>query len=104
MKRPLLPRPGQTITPVLVTQLNCDAVIGVDPRRYLEKVVPLCPGHVAEIGKLRAVPVAVVLEAMRTLAGTRATEAGATPIALGDDDELDTADKVLARLGMRRAS
>lgn len=100
--RKLRPREPIAPMPVLITQINCKAVIGVDERRYLEQVVPLCKGHVASVGKLRAVPVGVVLDVMARLAASE----GAHVQDSSDDDSDDaptTADEVLARLGMKRA-
>jgi len=52
--------------PLLVTQVNSEAVLGIPPRRFRELLrelrVPVIP-----IGKLRAVEVRVLLDALREL-------------------------------------
>lgn len=101
MKRPLRQRPRVVVASVLVTQLNCEAVIGVNARRYLEIVVPLCNGHVVSLGKLRAIPVDVVLEKLRSRA---IDDTGKTEPTFDDHEQFDTPDAVLARIGMRKSA
>lgn len=100
MSRALRPRDPIVIAAVLVSQENCLAVIGVNPQRYLEKIVPLCAGHVAELGKLRIIPVAVVLDAVRRLASMRTNDA-AIDVEIADEH---TTDSLLASVGMRRTA
>lgn len=98
MKR--TPRSPQLVAPVLVTQLNCEAVIGVNERRYLESVLPLCEGHVIEIGKLRAVPVDVLLEKL----SARVALVAERPSVERTAPQPTSADDVLADLGLRRSA
>lgn len=86
------------VAAALVTQINCEAVLGIDARRYLERVLPLCRGHVISIGKLRAVPVAVALAKLQELPSSDEP----TPLVL--EDEPTSADDVLRRIGMRRSA
>ncbi len=100
MARTLRERP-LSIVPLLVTQLNCEAVIGVNGRRYLESIVPRFAGHVIAIGKLRAIPADVLLERLRGLPSPSAEE----PIETADDDKQpETADGVLRAIGLRRSA
>ncbi len=85
---------------VVVTQENCASVLGIDPRRYLERIIPLCAGHVAQLGRLRAIPVSIVLQKLREIARTAA--GGELTPAVAADDELQSVDDVLRALGMRR--
>jgi hypothetical protein len=78
-------------------------VLGIDARRYLEQLLPLCAGSISRVGRLRLVPVDVALAALERLAAADVPP----PLAQtdGDDDADDplTADDVLGRLGRRRA-
>ncbi|HSY24213.1 MAG TPA: hypothetical protein VK841_18930 [Polyangiaceae bacterium] len=99
-KRPLRARAPVVVAPAMVSQLNSEPTIGIDPRRFLDHLVPLCKGDVTKLGKLRLVPLDVAVEALRRLAETGE----------GDDAESgepterqpETADAVLAALGMER--
>lgn len=101
MARPLRPRPPLAIAPVFVTQKTSFAVLGIDERPFLEQVVPLCEGHVVSLGKLRAIPVDVVLERLRSKAAAGSTVPSPVTTA---DDQPESADGVLKALGLRRAS
>ena len=106
MKRQLAPTPDVGVTPATVSQLTALATLGIDERRFLEQVVPRCR-DVARVGRLRVVPVAEALRALRELApGDDEVEAPApndVPKPT-DDQAIDfaSADEVLARLGRRR--
>ncbi len=55
---------GAPVVPLLVTQVNSEAALGIPPRRFRELVRELgLP--VIELGKLRAVEVPVLLAALR---------------------------------------
>lgn len=58
---------GAPCVPLLVTQVNSQAALGIPPRRFRELVRELrLP--VIELGKLRAVEASVLLAALRELA------------------------------------
>jgi hypothetical protein len=78
--------------------LNCEATLGIDPRRFLEVLVPHC-ANVATVGKLRVVSIEDADEALRSLAKSSA-ESAATEDADADEDL--TTDQFLAKLGRRR--
>lgn len=86
------------IAPIVVSQRNCEPALGLSPRRFLELVIERAIPH-AKIGKLRAVRVDVLVEALipTVEAAIHATPA---PSATTADDE---ADKVLAAIGRKRA-
>lgn len=94
MKRALKPRATVAAYAAFVSQLTSLLLLGVDPRRYLDLVVPLCRGHVTELGKLRLIPLDVAVEALRSLANAEP----AAPVA-DTDDEAPTRDAILARIG-----
>ena len=100
-RRVIRPRGVVPLAAVFVSQETCLAVLGVDARRYLELVVPLCKGDVSAIGKLRLVPLDVAEAAIRALAkaGDNETDDGAAAV---DPGEPRTVDEVLARLGWER--
>lgn len=52
--RPIRRRPPVVVAPLLVSQLNCEAVGGIDARRFLE-VLPRLGVPIAKVGKLRLV-------------------------------------------------
>ena len=55
---------GAPVVPLLITQVNSEAALGIPPRRFRELVRELgLP--VIELGKLRAVEVPVLLAALR---------------------------------------
>jgi hypothetical protein len=109
VKRELRPKPDVGVTPATVSQLTSLAALGIDERRFLEQVVPLCRS-VAKVGRLRVVPVAEALRALEKLAPadeapTRDVSGQAPSVAkTGEDEAIDFAspDEVLARLGRRR--
>jgi hypothetical protein len=103
MKRAVKPRAPVVVRPAHVSQLNCEAILGIDPRRFLELLVPRC-AHVSIVGKLRVISVEDADDALRSLA-TDSSELAATEVDVnGDDDEIGTADDVLRRLGRRRTA
>jgi hypothetical protein len=96
MKRATKPRPPVALRASFVSQENCFAVLGVDPRRYLERVVPLCRGHVIALGKLRLTPIDVAEEKLCEMAATPSAD---------DDDECQprSVNEVLRAVGRARA-
>lgn len=85
-------------TPIFVSQLTCEAVLGIDSRRYLEMLREHHELSVVQRGKLRLVEVASVRELLRGLATTTAAPAPSI------EAELETADEVLAALGRKRSA
>ena len=85
-----------------VSQENCRELLGIDARRFLELLLPLCTGHVTPLGKLRLVPLGVAEDRLQA----HARDGDPT----GDDDQRElepqpeTADEVLAMLGRRRTA
>jgi len=108
MKRATKPRPPVALRASFVSQENCFAVLGVDPRRYLERVVPLCRGHVIALGKLRLTPIDVAEEKLRDMAATPSADVSVPD---GDEDQDDDEDEgqprsvneVLRAVGRARA-
>jgi hypothetical protein len=101
VKRELRPRAPVVVRPTHVSQLTCEAVLGIDPRRYLEVLVPHC-AHVATVGKLRIISLEDAEEALRALSKSSA-EPAATDNAVEDEGPA-TADEFLSRLGRRRTA
>jgi len=101
VKRELKVRAPVVVRPSHVSQLNCEATIGIDPRRFLEVLLPHC-AHVATVGKLRVVLVEDADEALRELSKSSA-EPAAVEEAVDDDGPQD-ADDFLRRLGRRRSA
>jgi hypothetical protein len=101
-------QPDVAATAMVVSQLNCQPLLGIDDRRYLEQLLPLCKGHVAPLGRLRLVPVAVAMAAIAKLAASTSAsneERDEITIEEQDDDNAPrTADEALARLGVRKRS
>lgn len=97
-RRKLKLRPPIAVQPVFASQLNCEQLLGVNSRRYLDIFLPLCAGHVIPLGKLRLVPLEVAVDALRSMAiadGSPAVDAGDS-----DDDDLPvTAEQVRRRMG-----
>jgi hypothetical protein len=102
--RALRPRAPTAVAPATVSQLTCAAVLGVDPRRYLDLVVPRLAGRVAHVGRLRVARVDDVLAALAELASVN-TDGTASAEALTEHDESEpqNADQFLAALGRRSA-
>jgi hypothetical protein len=100
--RQLRPRPAIALRASFVSQENCLQVLGVDARRFLERVVPTCKASVVSLGKLRLVPIDDAEAALRRLA----TPAGQHSDD-GDDNPVDlqpqTPEEVLAKLGLERS-
>jgi len=99
MKRSVKPRAPVAIAPAMVSQLNCEPLLAVDPRRYLDLVLPLCKGHVIPVGKLRLVPLDVAVDALRGLTVYGDDEAPPAD----DPRQPETAEAVLAALGLEMA-
>lgn len=105
MKRPVTPRPPVALRAAFVSQENCFAVLGVDPRRYLDRVVPLCRGHVVALGKLRLTPLDVAEEKLREVAAAQSSEAaGAECGEDKDPDQPASINDVLRAVGRARTS
>jgi hypothetical protein len=109
VKRPTKPRPPVALRASFVSQENCFAVLGVDPRRYLERVVPICQGHVIALGKLRLTPIDVAEEKLREMAAAPSVDASApdSDEHQDDDDEDEgqprSVNEVLRAVGRARA-
>jgi hypothetical protein len=58
---------GAPVVPLLVTQVNSEAALGIPPRRFRELVRALRLPTI-EIGKLRGVEASVLLDALRARA------------------------------------
>ena len=85
-----------------VSQLSCAALLGVDPRRFLDVVVPLCRPDVVHVGKLRLIEVARAVDVLRGMVAGDGAEGPTT-----DEDEPgqpETAEEVLAALGLERVA
>jgi hypothetical protein len=86
----------------MISQLNVEPLFGINDRRFLDDVVPRCRPHVIELGRLRLVPVDVMVEALRGIApaeGPRTND----EVTMVDDDQPTTAAGVLERLGLEVA-
>ncbi len=66
-KRPLRPRPPVVVRPSFVSDETCFAVLGITPRKFRERVVPLC-GPVTRLGHTICVELAEAERAMRSIA------------------------------------
>lgn len=102
--RTLKPRTPIAVQAAFVSQENCAALLGVNPRRFLEHVVPLCGGHVVKLGKLRLVPLDVAIAKLRALASSDDVEGIDLTRDDDDDPQPQTADDVLRALGKTRAA
>ena len=91
------------VAPATVTDRTCAAVLGLEPRAYRAWLAAAGIPH-ARIGRRVVARVDDVLAAVTRLASTTTTNV----VEHDDDDEADdqpeTADDVLARLGLRRIS
>ena len=89
-----------------VSQENCRELLGVDARRFLELVVPLCAGHVTPLGKLRLVPLDVAEERLHARARHQEPDDGESVDDDHDDDapQPESMDEVLAAIGKRRTA
>lgn len=100
MTRTLKPHAPVAVAVATLSQLTSLALLGIDPRRFLDIIIPRCP-HVAHVGRLRIVPLDDAIEVLRGLSGDNDD---------GDEVEADgerqpqTADAVLGALGMERVA
>lgn len=93
-KRTLKPRQPVAMAAAMISQLTSMPLIGVDERRFLDVVVPMCRDVVVSVGRLRLVPLDIAVERLR------ATAVGADAEAPDSDvSQPETAAAVLARLG-----
>ena len=95
-------KPTVPVQPSTVSQLTSIAVLGVDPRRYLELVVPKCT-QVSHVGRLRVVPIEDAIRALLLVAADATNDA--SPVAEDSPDvevQPETADGFLAAIGRRR--
>lgn len=105
-RRKLRPRAPVAIAAAMVSQLNCEALLGMDSRRYLDLLLPICKGAVVRLGKLRLIPLDVAVARLRALSTVAPVDA---PVA-GDGDDQDqdpqpeSADAFLASIGRRRTA
>jgi len=99
-RRHLKPRAPLTVAAAMVSQLTCLVLLGIDPRRYLELLLPLCAGQVTALGKLRLVPLDVAVAKLGELATDCDLNIGIAPENdHGDDDQPTSVNDVLARVG-----
>jgi hypothetical protein len=99
-ERRVRPRAPVAVAAAYVSQLTSLQLLGVDPRRYLDVVVPACRPEVAHVGKLRLVELARAVEALRAMA----PETDERPATIEDEDrQPETAAEVLAALGKELA-
>jgi hypothetical protein len=95
------PRAPVAMRPSFVSQENCAAILGVNARRYLERVVPRCKDRVISVGKLRLIAIDDAEAALRGLAasaGTSSDDEGDEP----QERQPQTTEEVLAMLGLER--
>ena len=107
-KRAVRPRAPVVVAPLAVSQLNCEAVAGINARRFLDWLAahPAIPR--ARVGKLVLVEASVLLAHLAELAtggderddGDRDDERDDKPANVTPD----TVDGVLAALGRRRTA
>jgi hypothetical protein len=102
MRRAIRPRPPVTVGAAMVSQLTSLPLLGIDARRYLDHVVPLCGEAVVRLGKLRLVPVDVAVTVLQGLAAPQ--DAATEPDGPNDDEQPRSIDDVLARVGLERKS
>ncbi len=95
--RELKPRPPVVARPSYVSQENVLTILGIVPRKYLERIVPLCT-RVTRIGKTVLVELDEAERVIRELASGEAEAAHGV-----ENDVPQTVDGVLARLGYQRA-
>lgn len=99
--RKLRVRASVATAPVSVSQLTVEALVGIDPRRYLELLADHPDVPRACVGKLRV----VALDDLRgLLARLSTTSSGEREEHAPRADEPTTADDVLSRLGLRRSA
>ncbi len=105
MSRTLRSREPITTAPSHVSQLNCMPILGIDARRYLEFIREYEVPH-ACVGKLRVAELHVLRDRLRQLATSTTLDVaddldvqGIEPC--NEDDQPETVDAVLAKLGRR---
>ncbi|MCL2777973.1 MAG: hypothetical protein FWD73_08210 [Polyangiaceae bacterium] len=107
VKRKLRPRAPITPTPMSVSQLTVEPIVGIDGRRYLDllREHPECAR--SRVGKLVVVELDDLRALLRslTLQSSPHTESDVHDDAgLRCDEQPETADAVLAKLGLRRTA
>lgn len=99
-KRKFKPRAPVTVVPRMISQLNCEGVVGLNPSRFLEVIARLRV-PVVHVGQLRLVALDVLVEALE-----RTGESAQPDIAHesrgSEADQPASADAVLAMFGRRR--
>ena len=100
------PRAVAPVRAAFVSQLTCEAVLGIDSRRFLEVLVPRCGRHVSKVGKLRVVPLDVAERVLRAMAeeqrAANDSDDGKAERAPVVDVVPETVDGVLAKMGYER--
>lgn len=96
--RPTSARPPVVVSPLLISQLNCEPLCGIDARRFLE-LLPRLNVTVAKIGKLRLVDA----DSLRSSILAQ-TSCAPSRDAVDLARQPETVDEVLAMLGLRRKS
>lgn len=86
--------------PLSVSQLNCLALVGIDPRRWLELLLAHAEVPRSAVGKLRVVAVDDLRMLLAALACTKDAADVIDPVE--DDDQPTSAGDVLSRLGLRK--
>lgn len=102
-RRRMRPRDRSLMAAVAVSQLTIEAVVGIDPRRYLELLAAHPELPRTSVGRLRIVP----LDGLQDLLAHLAVSAAPAGEDGGEDDGEPsplTADTVLARIGLRRTA
>jgi hypothetical protein len=97
--RKLRSRPPPSITPVYVSQLTVEALVGINPRRYLDLLAAHPNVTRAEVGKLRVVALEDLRALLARLSDTSTAEKPSSDV---DDEPAASTDDVLAQLGVRR--
>ena len=97
MSRTIRPTAPVAVTPCFVSQTTSLAVLGIDPMRYLDHLLPLCRDHIVRVGKLRLLPLHIAVDALRSLADSPEVD-----IAPDGPSQPETADSVLEALGLER--
>ena len=99
-RRNLKPRDPVIVAPVLVSQLTCLSLLGIDPGRYLALVARLGLPH-RRVGKLVLVD---ARDARRLVSSTAvAANDGTSAESEGSDEQIESADDIARAFGLARA-
>jgi hypothetical protein len=103
MTRNLRPRPAVVLRPSYVSDATCFAILGITPRKFRERIVPRCE-RVSRLGHTVAVELEEAERAMRALSSSPDEEAIDLTRDDDEDDQPQTPDEFLARLGRERVA